>query len=101
MSGLEDIRRLDLAVIISQDEIDIEKINVITRSRPQIPHKYTGDLCRSLILWTWTRTASNIIFEDDAMNLILDKATIIVWRFVCVINARSETISPFATQAAD
>jgi len=75
MSGLEDIRRLDLAVIVSQDQIDIEKINQITRSRPQIPHVYTGALCRSLILWTWTRTASNIIFEDDAMNFILDKAT--------------------------
>lgn len=60
----EDIARWDAILIVSKDEIKFE--DMATRRRAQTPHKYTTELCRNLVLWTWTREANEIIITEEA-----------------------------------
>ncbi len=66
----EDIRRFDLCLTESEDDIDIVKLSKLQSYRPNIEHKYTGELCRELILWGWSRDHSQVKFEDAAIRLI-------------------------------
>lgn len=75
VGGLEDIRRFDACLIVSKDEVDAALINEKKNNRPKVEHKYTSALCRELILWAWTRTIDQVIFEPDAERAILDSAT--------------------------
>jgi hypothetical protein len=38
------------------------------------PKKYTSELCRNLVLWAWSRTARQIIWEDGAEDEVLAAA---------------------------
>lgn len=71
----EDIRRFDLAYIASGEEIPSEEIDKAQQDRPKIPHVYTGELCRRLILWAWTRDENEVVFADGSTELILKLST--------------------------
>jgi len=75
VGGLEDVRRFDFSMLVSSTEIDVEQLNILQKSRPQVNHNHTGDLCRSLILWAWTRSKNEVVFDDEATALILSEAT--------------------------
>lgn len=75
VGGLEDVRRFDLAIALSTQEIDASRLNKLQRSRPVVPHRYTTSLSRSLILWGWTRDVKQVHFEDDCCECILNAAT--------------------------
>jgi len=60
IGALEDIRRFDLVLAVARDDIDIKELNHITKNRPQVEHTHTAALCKSLILWGWTRTKVEI-----------------------------------------
>ena len=69
----EDIARFDFAISAANNEV---KMTVINRmSRPRVKHVYIGDACRQLLLWVWSRTAEQVIFEKSAVQAILDNAT--------------------------
>lgn len=68
----EDIARFDLAVTSASDEVPPEVINSI--SQKKVMHKYTGRICKTLILWAWSRKPEQIIFRDSAIKAILDYA---------------------------
>lgn len=74
IGALEDIRRFDFCLLVSQQDIDGAKLNELRRNRPVVSHRYTSDLCRALILWAWTRKDTEVKFEDAATSLILDAA---------------------------
>lgn len=63
VGGLEDVRRFDLAVVAAASQIDAKLITSMQRSRPVVTARYTTDLCRRLILWSWTRKTSQVVFE--------------------------------------
>ena len=69
----EDIRRFDAIFIASSADIDSAVVNRLQRHRPTVEHVYTRDLCRNLVLWSWTR--ENVTFEQEAYEFILDEAT--------------------------
>ena len=71
MGGLEDVRRLDLAIMVSAKEISSKQMNDISTHRPEVDHKFTADLCRRLVLWAWTLTPDQIHIEDEAKKQIL------------------------------
>lgn len=71
IGSIEDIRRFDFALICSNKDVPQELINVPSFKREQIRHEYTSDLCRNLILWSWTADCN---FELDAINLIYASA---------------------------
>lgn len=68
----EDIARFDFVVSSAVDEVPIETINAGKQS--VVPHTYTSELCRNLILWAWSRESDQIVVTDDATAACLDLA---------------------------
>lgn len=66
----EDIARFDYAIIVSSDDVDPEIINAVRidmiDARPRFQES-----CQKLIQWIWSRRATDIIFEEDAIRSIL------------------------------
>lgn len=75
IGGLEDIRRFDMIGITATADIDSVEINKLQMAREQVPHTYTSELCRKLILWTWTRLETQVQFEADTVEFIMTEAT--------------------------
>ena len=48
----------------------MEELAELQSYRPEVDHKYTGALCRELILWGWTRDHSQVVFEDGCKELL-------------------------------
>ncbi len=67
------IRRLDLAMFTSQDDIPkFEDINTLnTSDEPRI----TSEQLRALVFWAWTRRPGDIVIDSDVTSLILSKAS--------------------------
>ena len=74
IGGLEDVRRFDAAIAVAEGDVDASVVNRLRCDRPQVPHVYTSELCRDLVLWAWTREASQVHFVNDAERLILARA---------------------------
>lgn len=70
----EDIRRFDLIMIVDERDVDGTVINAWRKNRPQVEHIYNSEVCRKLVLWTWTRRGENVCFTDEASALILQTA---------------------------
>jgi hypothetical protein len=81
IGGLEDVRRFDLCLIVASDEVDSAEINRLTASRNGAHSQYTAELCRSLILWAWTRTPEQVFLDKTISNYLLDRATEICSRY--------------------
>jgi hypothetical protein len=71
IGGLEDVRRFDIAYIVSADEVSAEEINRKNTLKEAVEHKFTSSLCRRLILWGWTLSPNQIEFSDEAVDEIL------------------------------
>jgi len=60
-----DLRRVDLAMIM--EESDVPKEIVTKRwDKVDLPHIYTADLCRNLVLWAWSRNPHHVEWMEDA-----------------------------------
>lgn len=68
----EDIARFEFAITCASEEVSFDIIN--SRNHETVEHKYTGELCKQLILWAWSRKAEDVIFTPEATDLILAKA---------------------------
>lgn len=66
----QDLRRVDLAVIAEKDEVETELINK-RWDRSELPHVYTADLCRSLVLWAWSREPHQVEWQAGAEDCLL------------------------------
>lgn len=60
----EDIARFDFALVVAADEVDIKKVNA--KVKPTSELIYTSELCNRLVLWAWSRNASNIVLTPEA-----------------------------------
>lgn len=70
----EDIARFEFVVSCASEEVSMDLINRHTSEIGQVPHIYTYDLCKQLVLWAWSRTEENIHFTDEATTLTLSLA---------------------------
>ncbi len=70
----EDIARFDYAVTVATNEVDGEVINAISTGETTDADAYPADLCRSLILWAWSRKREQVVFRDSAVKLIIDRS---------------------------
>jgi hypothetical protein len=75
IGNLEDVRRFDAALVVSSSEVDPAVLNTLRSSRPHVPHQYTSELCRSLVLWAWTRTQDEVLFEPEATDMVMREST--------------------------
>jgi hypothetical protein len=76
----EDIARFDFAMSVSQSDVKSSDINSFERDK--VPHVYTGDLCRELIVWAWSRKPDQIDWEDDAYRKVYAGAEWLGKRYV-------------------
>ncbi len=72
IGALEDIRRFDMVMGVSSGDVALEIINGSREA--STPHTYTSELCSSLIGFAWSRKASDIVFEPDALDEVLQCA---------------------------
>ncbi len=70
----EDVRRYDLAVVLSNKDISSSELNTLSSLRSVVKHTFTDELCKLNILWAWTRKKDQIYFEKDAIVQCLDSA---------------------------
>ncbi len=85
VGGLEDIRRFDLVLLVSADEIDAAALNELMRSRPKVKHRHTSELCRRCVLWAWTREPEQVEITEKAFAASLDESTRLCNKFSEVI----------------
>ncbi len=71
MGSLEDVRRFDMAVILAASQVDTTRINELSVSGVDIPHKYTAEMSKRLVLRSWTRSVNQIRFEPAAVTACL------------------------------
>jgi len=67
----EDVRRLDFALCVATSEVSVEVLNTAAAA---VPHVYTSELCRDLILWAWSRTPEQVVIPEEVEQMILAKA---------------------------
>jgi hypothetical protein len=60
-----DLRRVDLAVICESSEVTSEMVNK-RWTDSSVRHYSTADLCRSLLMWVWSRNPEHIEWKDGA-----------------------------------
>lgn len=70
----EDVRRFDVALVVANQDVDPAEINRLRVDRPHVDHRFTSELCRSLVLWTWTRSQEQVVFEAETTSMILESA---------------------------
>lgn len=67
----EDISRFDFAITVAANEVETEIINSIAEYDTSDSDKYSPELCRSLLLWIWSRENDQIKFTDSATTAII------------------------------
>jgi hypothetical protein len=76
----EDIARFDIAMAASGDDVPVELIN--TSAPPTVRHRYTSRACEALVLWAWSRTADNVLWDAHVEEQIVEAATELGARYV-------------------
>jgi hypothetical protein len=76
MGKAEDVRRLDMALSVASGDVDPSLVNRTLKDLPEIPHKYTSDLCNTRVLWAWSRRPDDVIISEETTQKILDCATV-------------------------
>jgi len=75
IGALEDVRRFDLAIIVTSGEVDRRIVNLSDADKPKAKHVFTKELCQNLILWGWSRNVDQIKFDPKATQMTLDLAS--------------------------
>jgi hypothetical protein len=70
----EDISRFDFALTADRREVDIRKINKLWTEDDNVDHVYTTELCKTLILWSWSRKPEDIEFSEEAIAATFEYA---------------------------
>lgn len=73
LGSLEDVRRFDVAMVVATNEVTAGSITEgEQKTRPA--HVHTGDLCRRLVLWAWSRDANRVCIDDAAVAACSEEA---------------------------
>lgn len=70
----EDIARFDFAMTVATNEVPSEIINAQADYSTEDSDLYPRELCRSLILWAWSRRPDQIKFSSEAVTEIIRQA---------------------------
>lgn len=72
MGNLEDVRRVDFALVIAKNEINLNEIRDRQKTHKLTKPKYSSESFRKLILWIWSRKANQIKFEGGFRESALE-----------------------------
>ena len=67
-SHAEDVRRLEFAVCVASGEVGTDVLNALPEEREPL---YSSEACRNLILWAWSRSPEDVLFNNEVEDLIL------------------------------
>lgn len=67
----EDIARFDLAMSVREADVESSAINSVFHLGTP---KYPQHLAQALILWVWSRSSSQVIFTEDAVQRVYEIA---------------------------
>lgn len=67
----EDVARFEFVVSCATKEVDPMLIHRMEEDIEHVPHVYTSDLCRQLILWVWSRGTEDVVFTDASVRLVM------------------------------
>jgi len=70
----EDISRFDFVISAARTEVSIEEINKKLNVNERVEHVYNSELCKLLVLWAWSRKPEHVVFEQEAVDAILQNA---------------------------
>lgn len=70
----EDISRFDFVLTLATNEVPSEIINAAAHQDQGDSDKYPRELCRSLVLWAWSRMPGQVKFSQPATDLIIAQA---------------------------
>jgi len=76
----EDIARFDMAMVAAKADVASSIINAARP--PKVEHVYTSDLCSKLVLWAWSRSPKDVVWERGAERLVLRLAEEMGGRYV-------------------
>lgn len=71
VGALEDVRRFDIAIVVASGDVDSSLLNMRDSARPSHDHRHTSDLCRDLVLWSWSRKSTDVRFTPEATEAVL------------------------------
>lgn len=71
----EDLRRFDCVHIVAADEVDANVINIKNMSLNGSHPTYGSELCRALVLWSWTRGPEQCTVPKDSSAECIRLAT--------------------------
>lgn len=81
IGGLEDIRRFDAAIVVSANQVSSEVISEALDKESETTHVYTSKLCKRLVLFAWTRTPDQVLFEKEARAALSKSTSYLCGRF--------------------
>jgi 5S rRNA maturation endonuclease (ribonuclease M5) len=73
----EDIARFDFALSVANNEVDPSLINQLASLNGKVSKDadlYPAGLCRSLLLWAWSRDRYQILFTSKATKEVINQA---------------------------
>lgn len=70
----EDIARFDMAVVVSKQDVDRESLYISSSEKEVIPKVWSGERCRALIDWVWSRAPNQVSISTETETTILDWA---------------------------
>jgi hypothetical protein len=74
MGGLEDIRRFDFALVAAEKQVSSSVINEMSRKVSKNDCTFAPNLCRRLVLWSWTRDVDEVVIDSKTNDVIVDQA---------------------------
>jgi hypothetical protein len=81
IGSAQDVRRFDVAMVVSKADVDPKEINKAQEDRPNVEPKFTPELCRRRVLWAWTRSPAQIVFDKEAERACLEAASAMCGRY--------------------
>jgi len=83
VGATEDIARFDMVLNVAHNDVPSEEIN---RSHKAIGElEYTEELCHNLIMWIWSRKASQIVFSKEVVTFTMKLAQKLARQFTSKI----------------
>jgi len=81
----EDIRRFDIATVVSSNEVADEVIHRDIDELPELPNIYTQEVCKNHLLWVWNLEPDDILLSREVEKHILRRSLAICGEYVSTI----------------
>lgn len=79
IGSLEDVRRFDIAMAISNQQVSMKDIQ--KQKKIKIEPRFTSDICHQLVLFAWTRTVDQITFSEETEEVLAKQTSYLTSKY--------------------